>query len=200
MHLYSFLNLSLSYRSSWNEVCLSVTVQRCRNMELLIALNLVDRFLARMIWVEYSGRFGLAFLPCRSANDWYKPRNTNTGFMITSLNFWSQLLMNMKQELQRVLHDSSTVFVSKYLVCLCNLHTFQYHFQSSRSYLRAAMSVPNYPKNLYNQTQIRISIVPSRTFHLSLHSVTADILCLTVWTSFVRTCDSDSLTQSLFLL
>jgi hypothetical protein len=50
----------------------------------------------------------MALYPNCSSNDLYKPRNTNAGFMITSLNFCSHLFMNFKQELQRVLHDRSS--------------------------------------------------------------------------------------------
>ena len=48
MHLYSLLRLSLSYRSTWNEVCLSATEQRGQNVEVLIALGLGGSFVARM--------------------------------------------------------------------------------------------------------------------------------------------------------
>ena len=100
--------------------------------------------------------------------------------------------MNLKQEIQRVLHDTSSDSVSKYLDCLCILSTFQYHFQPTRRlYLRASISIRNYPTKLHIQIQIRISF--RSLSHIPLVStlpVTTNILCLTLRTGCVSTVSS----------
>jgi hypothetical protein len=48
VHFCSFLWLSLSYRGTWNEMCLSGTVKRDQNQKMFSALRLGDNFVGRM--------------------------------------------------------------------------------------------------------------------------------------------------------
>jgi len=58
-------------------------------------------------WRLIFGKIWYGIITKYSSNAWYKPWNRNTGVMTTSINFWSQLFMKLKQELQLVLHDRS---------------------------------------------------------------------------------------------
>jgi hypothetical protein len=83
------------------------------------------------------------------------------------------------------------LFVSKYLGTFCDLSNFQHHSRPRRLYLRAAISICNYPTKLNTHTPIRISVCsPSHIPSLSLHPVSAYNVCLAVWTRYLRTVDS----------